>query len=55
MSEAEPVEHHRMCDFWFEHNDRECSCGLTAPKAPWFDAMVARHEAAIAELRQVHE
>lgn len=31
--------HHLNCEWQFEQYAHECTCGLTAPKAPWFDRM----------------
>lgn len=52
---AEDRAHHMLCDFWWERSVSECSCGVTRPKAPWFDGVVRDHVATVESLRTVHE
>jgi hypothetical protein len=36
---GDAARHHINCEWQFEQYAQECTCGLTAPKAPWFDRM----------------
>jgi hypothetical protein len=53
-----PYAHDPDCDFWFDHYDRECTCGGSAPrpglKPPAADPVQELHaiRAEIAELRR---
>lgn len=36
--------HHEICEWHLDQYPWECTCGLTAPKAPWFDKAVSEFE-----------
>lgn len=36
--------HHIDCDWHLDQYPWECTCGLTAPRAPWFDSVEKRRK-----------
>ena len=46
--------HHIRCEFWTDQYERECTCGATAKRAPWFDKVEKDYaELSAANSRQI--
>lgn len=41
------MNHHPACDWFCDQYDFECTCGVTRPKAPWFDEHAKRQREAM--------
>lgn len=44
LSDGRGVTHHIICEWHLDQYPWECTCGVTRPKAEWFDAAREEYE-----------